>query len=222
VRRKQWALIYRLECEAGQAASWLSVADPVRWIPGFGRRACRRKRIWESIDWTSCFSDSDAAAQRGMALKVDKKRVAARLPLCQDGCRREGAASISSDLQQAIDFLTLNKHPMNASHGQIQLDDGRRLGYAEYGDPKGKPMLYCHGLPASRLEAAFCDTAAKQLGIRIVAVDRPGYGLSDFQAQRLMSGWPDDVLQLTGILGIERFAVMGVSGGGPYALACAS
>ncbi len=110
---------------------------------------------------------------------------------------------------------------MNSAHQHIRLDCGRRLGYAEYGDPDGRPLLYFHGFPSSRLEAAFCDTAARQLGIRIVGVDRPGYGLSDFVSQRRLDDWPDDVLQLTRALGVERFAVIGVSGGGPYALACA-
>ena len=110
---------------------------------------------------------------------------------------------------------------MDTTHQYILLDGGRRLGYGEYGDPHGRPLLYFHGFPSSRLEAAFCDTAAQRLGIRIVSVDRPGYGLSDFEPHRRMSAWPDDVLQLTRSLGVERFAVIGVSGGGPYALACA-
>jgi len=104
---------------------------------------------------------------------------------------------------------------------QITLGDGRRLGYAEYGDPAGSPLLYFHGLPSSRLEAALCEGAGRRLGIRILAVDRPGYGLSDFQPGRRLCDWPDDVSTLAESLGIGRFAVMGVSGGGPYALACA-
>ena len=72
--------------------------------------------------------------------------------------------------------------------------------------PAGSGLLRC------------CGTAIR---VRLVAVDRPGYGLSDFVPQRRISDWPDDVLQLTRSLGDRRFAVMGVSGGGPYALACA-
>ncbi len=104
---------------------------------------------------------------------------------------------------------------------QIRLNDGRHLGYAEYGERCGRPLLYFHGLPSSRLEAAFCDAAARRLGIRIIAADRPGCGLSDLQPRRSLCDWPGDVLELTQSLGIERFAVLGVSGGGPYALACA-
>ncbi len=67
---------------------------------------------------------------------------------------------------------------------QIRLSDGRRLGYAEYGDPRGRPLLHFHGLPSPRLEGAFCDDAARRLGLRIVAVDHPGCGLSDFKLRR--------------------------------------
>ena len=110
---------------------------------------------------------------------------------------------------------------MSNVNRQILLACGRKLGFAEYGDPGGRPLLYCHGFPSSRLEAAFCHFAAQRLGIRIISVDRPGYGLSDFEPRRRLSAWPDDVKQLTEALGIERFGVLGVSGGGPYALACA-
>jgi pimeloyl-ACP methyl ester carboxylesterase len=104
----------------------------------------------------------------------------------------------------------------------ITLRDGRRLGLAEYGDPHGRPLLYFHGFPASRLEAALTDEAAARLGIRIIAPDRPGIGLSDFQPGRLIGDWPADVAELADALGLGCFAVLGVSGGGPYALACAA
>ena len=110
---------------------------------------------------------------------------------------------------------------MRKTDGRIRLADGRRLGYAEYGDPEGKPLFYCHGFPASRLEAALLDPSARKAGVRVVAADRPGCGLSDFQPDRRIGDWPGDVVELAGALGIDRFAVVGVSGGGPYALACA-
>jgi len=65
------------------------------------------------------------------------------------------------------------------------------------------------------------DQAAKELGIRIIAMDRPGFGLSEFQKNRTLLDWPEDVVELADQLGIKKFAVMGVSGGGPYAAACA-
>jgi pimeloyl-ACP methyl ester carboxylesterase len=58
----------------------------------------------------------------------------------------------------------------------LALPDGRRLGYAEYGDPDGEPGFYFHGHPGSRFEAQLADQAAKEKSIRIVALDRPGYG----------------------------------------------
>ncbi|NTU73114.1 alpha/beta hydrolase [Candidatus Roizmanbacteria bacterium] len=103
----------------------------------------------------------------------------------------------------------------------IQLKDGRKLGYAEFGDPKGKPVFYFHGWPASRLSGIETDTAAKKLGIRIIAPDRPGFGLSDFKKRRTLLDWPDDIVELADALKITKFAVMGCSGGGPYATACA-
>jgi pimeloyl-ACP methyl ester carboxylesterase len=105
--------------------------------------------------------------------------------------------------------------------GDIRLRDGRFLGYSEYGAPEGRPILYFHGLPASRLEAALTDRAALRLGIRIVAPDRPGFGRTDFQPGRTLTAWPEDVGQLVDALGLQRFAVLGVSGGGPCAVACA-
>lgn len=103
----------------------------------------------------------------------------------------------------------------------IRLADGRKLGYAEYGDPAGKPLMYFHGLPGSRLEAKLTEPTASRVKARVIGVDRPGYGLSDFKPQRALADWPNDVSELANALGLDRFAVLGVSGGGPYALACA-
>ncbi len=104
---------------------------------------------------------------------------------------------------------------------QITLEDGRRLGFTEYGTASGSPVFYFHGLPGSRLEAKLTDQTAKELNIRIIAPDRPGIGLSDAQEKRTLEDWPADVLALADRLEVDRFAVLGVSGGGPYAAACA-
>jgi len=96
------------------------------------------------------------------------------------------------------------------------------LGYAEWGDRGGRPLLYFHGWPGSRLEGRLGDEAARTEGVRLIAVDRPGMGLSDYEAGRTFVDWPDDVLELIAALGLERFAVLGISGGGPYAVVCAS
>jgi pimeloyl-ACP methyl ester carboxylesterase len=103
----------------------------------------------------------------------------------------------------------------------IELADGRALGFAEYGDPQGTPVLYFHGTPSSRLECQPNEDIARRLGARVINVERPGYGLSDFQTGRRFLDWPADVAALADVLGLERFAVIGYSGGGPYAAACA-
>ena len=103
----------------------------------------------------------------------------------------------------------------------IKLHDSRKLGYIEYGDPKGKPVFFFHGWPGSRYSGKETDVAAKKLGVRIISTDRPGIGLSDYQENRRLLDWPDDVLELADYLKINSFSLMGVSGGGPYAAACA-
>jgi pimeloyl-ACP methyl ester carboxylesterase len=103
----------------------------------------------------------------------------------------------------------------------IKLVDGRALGYAEFGDPSGKPVLFFHGFPASRLEGIALDTPARAVGVRLIAPDRPGFGLSDPKPRRLFSDWPEDVIQLVSHLRIYDFAVLGTSAGSPYVIACA-
>ncbi len=86
------------------------------------------------------------------------------------------------------------------------------------------PVFYFHGVPSSRLDFLMfgSDSLAERLGLRVVAVDRPGCGESDFQRLRKIVDWPADVLVLADSLGLDRFSVLGWSGGGPYALACAA
>jgi pimeloyl-ACP methyl ester carboxylesterase len=103
----------------------------------------------------------------------------------------------------------------------LQLRDGRTLTYAEYGASSGKVLFYFHGGADSRLEARFLAKPARQAGIRLIGIDRPGMGRSRFQAGRRLLDWPDDVVELADHLHIDHFAVVGISGGGPYALACA-
>lgn len=103
----------------------------------------------------------------------------------------------------------------------LPLRDGRKLGFAIYGDPNGRPEFFLHGLPGSRLGARIADKVAARLGIRVIALDRPGFGLSDFKPGRTIADWPDDLVQAADILGADRFAVIGLSGGSPYAAACA-
>lgn len=109
----------------------------------------------------------------------------------------------------------------DASGKVLTLRDGRRLGYSEFGAPGGRPVLYCHGFPASRLDGRIAHEAALRLNVRLIAPDRPGCGLSDFQAGRRVTDWPRDVLELADALKLERFPLLGISGGAPYAVACA-
>ena len=104
----------------------------------------------------------------------------------------------------------------------ISLRDGRKLAYAEYGTPDGKAVLYFHGHPGSRLDLAmFGQTVLDGSGLRLLAIDRPGIGLSDFKPGRKLLDWPADVREFADALGLEKFSVMGMSGGGPFAAACA-
>ncbi|EIC23323.1 alpha/beta fold hydrolase [Thiorhodovibrio frisius] len=99
--------------------------------------------------------------------------------------------------------------------------DGRRIAWHEFGQPDGRPVFYCHGFPSSGREAALLHQPATALGLRLIAPDRPGYGGSDDQPGLELRDWPTDLAALADHLGIERFALLGLSGGGPYALACA-
>ena len=98
------------------------------------------------------------------------------------------------------------------------LPGGRVLGFAQYGIPSGAAVFYFHGWPASRLEAAL----AGGLPVNLIAVDRPGFGLSDPQPARRLVDWPADIDALADGLGVGNYHVVGVSGGAPYALACAA
>jgi pimeloyl-ACP methyl ester carboxylesterase len=106
---------------------------------------------------------------------------------------------------------------------QLRLPDGRLLGYSEHGRPEGTPVIYCHGSPGSRLawELFFPDGVHGELNLRVVVPDRPGLGHSTPQPGRRLVDWPADAAALADHLGLRRFAVLGYSGGGPYAAACA-
>jgi pimeloyl-ACP methyl ester carboxylesterase len=103
----------------------------------------------------------------------------------------------------------------------IELDDGRELCFAELGDPDGTPVFGFHGTPGSRTQMSAIDEPARDAGIRVIAPDRPGYGSSTFSPGRALLDWPGDVAALADFLEIERFGVIGISGGGPHAAVCA-
>lgn len=107
------------------------------------------------------------------------------------------------------------------SSATFVLPDGRKLGYAEYGATTGQPVFCLHGFPGARLEVAALEPAASKVGARLIAVDRPGFGWSSPHENRTLLSHAHDVEALARHLKLERYGVLGVSGGGPYALACA-
>lgn len=107
---------------------------------------------------------------------------------------------------------------VKAHESTLHLCDGRTLGYTIYGKPTGSPLLY---FGSSRLEAGILARSAELAGIRLIGIDRPGMGRSAFQENRRLLDWPADVIEVADHLQLDRFAVVGTSGGGPYALACA-
>jgi pimeloyl-ACP methyl ester carboxylesterase len=114
------------------------------------------------------------------------------------------------------------EHATGCREGSVRLGDGRTLAYAEWGDPDGWPVLGCHGSPSSRLERHVEDDGAyRRWGVRFIVPDRPGFGRSDPHPGRRVMDWPADVRHLLDDLGIDRFAVLSLSGGAAYALACA-
>lgn len=106
--------------------------------------------------------------------------------------------------------------------GRIPISGRRRIGFAEYGDSNGPLVLYFHGTPGSRVEVGLVSAEAVAAGIRLVAVERPGIGLSDYKSSRRILDWPADVEIVAAALGSasEPFGIVGLSGGAPYALAC--
>ncbi|KAJ5736762.1 uncharacterized protein N7483_001887 [Penicillium malachiteum] len=105
----------------------------------------------------------------------------------------------------------------------ITLADGRKLGFAEFGSisDDATPLFYLHGLPGSRLDAALFHPAACEVNVRVMGIDRPGFGLSSSQSNRKLLDSPADVRELAKYLKLEQYYVFGFSGGGLYALACA-
>jgi pimeloyl-ACP methyl ester carboxylesterase len=104
----------------------------------------------------------------------------------------------------------------------LRLADGKRIGYAEYGDVQGAPVLAIHGTPGSRFMFALTDKAARARGLRIIAPERPGYGLSDYRRSDGLTDIAKALKAFAEALGLGSFAVIGISGGGPFAVATAA
>jgi len=99
---------------------------------------------------------------------------------------------------------------------------GLSLAWNEFGDPSGKPVFYYHGWPSSRLQARLAHHIARDRGLRLIAMDRPGIGKSTLVRERKLVDWPELMARFADHLGIAKFGQLGVSGGGPYVLACAA
>jgi pimeloyl-ACP methyl ester carboxylesterase len=99
---------------------------------------------------------------------------------------------------------------------------GRRLCYAEFGARDGFPVLALHGTPGSRLKFSIAHAEAKRLKLRIISLDRWGYGESTPHPNPSLVGFAEDIEQLLDRLSIRRFGLMGLSGGAPYAVAAAA
>jgi pimeloyl-ACP methyl ester carboxylesterase len=151
-----------------------------------------------------------------------------------DAYRAQGTPTVTWDIADAYDvtcvdrplFLLyapdMTKEPAYGEHDHVfRLADSRRLRYLDLGDPDGLPVVSCHGGLSSRLDVVPAADTATELGVRIISPDRPGVGGSDRKPGRTLLDWPADVAALTEQLGIERFAIMGWSLGGSYAMACA-
>lgn len=107
------------------------------------------------------------------------------------------------------------------SVGAVRLSDGRRLAYRAAGPADGFPVVYCHGaMGAPRWYTAELDELCHRLRMRYLLVHRPGFGGSDPQPGRTVADFAGDLEQVMDVLGHRRFAVVGVSSGAPYALAC--
>src|ERR1035437_1520716 len=104
----------------------------------------------------------------------------------------------------------------------IRLASGRTVGFADYGIPNARAVLWCHGGPGSRLEPAYLRREASEAGLRIIGISRPGHWLSAPQPGRTIAGWVPEALAIADHLGIGQFAAVGTSTGGAYALALAA
>ncbi|MFZ5558612.1 MAG: alpha/beta fold hydrolase [Pseudomonadota bacterium] len=104
----------------------------------------------------------------------------------------------------------------------LVLPDGRRLGYAEWGDPAGGPVVAFHGIPGSRLQRHPDEGIARGQRARVLTVDRPGCGLSDPHPGAGLTAFARDVTALLDALGVGPVRAVGISGGGPYTLAFAA
>lgn len=102
------------------------------------------------------------------------------------------------------------------------LPGGRRMAYRVFGAEDGRPILALHGTPGSRRKFEVADREARDFGLKLISIDRWGYGLSDPHPRPSLVRFGDDLTEFADRTGLDRFAVMGISGGGPFAVAVAA
>ncbi len=105
------------------------------------------------------------------------------------------------------------------AEGTVERPDGRMVAWASWGDPAGRPLMQIHGTPGSRLARSADPELYGRLNAHVVTFDRPGYGRSSVQRDRTILSVADDAVAVADAMGWDRFSVLGVSGGGPHALA---
>lgn len=120
-------------------------------------------------------------------------------------------------MRPAHDLQSQNSSPGDRS---LRLRNGRRLAYTDLGDPGGYPLFFGHGMPGSRMEGHFFHERARRHGFRLLSPDRPGIGGSDYQPDRGLLHYPNDILELADALDLPRFSHLGWSSGGSRTLAC--
>jgi pimeloyl-ACP methyl ester carboxylesterase len=129
---------------------------------------------------------------------------------------------INEELHESLHRARLRNQD-ESSRQTLDLPDGRKLGYAFYGSalPNAPTVVFIHGSGDNRLSGGFFHKAAEDLDMRIVSVDRPGWGLSSSRMGGTVLGFAQDVKCLMSELNIQHYGLVGVSGGGPFTLACA-
>lgn len=107
--------------------------------------------------------------------------------------------------------------------GNVAVGGDRRIGFAEFGDPQGRPVFWLHGTPGARRQIPVEARAfAERRNVRLIGVDRPGIGSSTPHQYPNVLAFADDLRTIADVLGVDQMAVVGLSGGGPYTLACAA